>query len=265
MWALQQGLGAVNTRYVLLIDADICCSPGTIAVLRERLESGDLAAVSLMAELRGESFWERLLSPAYIYFFRLLYPFSLVRSAYRAVAAAAGGCVLIRREALDSIGGFAAIRDAIIDDCALARQLKNAGYRIWLGLTRDVRSLRPYVELRDFWDLVSRSAFAQLNFSIWQLSLCTVAMVALFAGPVFLALQSATALRWLGVAGLGAMLVSYVPILRYYGLTPLRCVTLPFVATGYLVMTWHSAIRFWQGTRTVWKGRTYSSEESLNS
>jgi hopene-associated glycosyltransferase HpnB len=264
MWALHQGVQSVETRYILLLDADISCSPGVLTALLDKMESENLVAASVMAELRRQTPWERLLAPAYVYFFRLLYPFSLVHSKSYRVAAAAGGCVLLRRETLLAAGGFAAIRDAIIDDCSLARLLKKTDCRIWLGLTRDVGSLRPYATWREFWDLVSRSAFAQLNFSILQLSACTVAMLSLFVGPLLLCFRAPAASGMLGLAGLTAMVGSYVPILRYYDLSPVRCLTLPFVAIGYLAMTWHSAIRYWKGTRTTWKGRTYSSQESMN-
>jgi hopene-associated glycosyltransferase HpnB len=261
VWALEQASRHVVTPYLLLLDADIALKPGVLTSLRRKLIDDGLALASLMAELRTETFWERLLAPAYVYFFRLLYPFSLVRAPRSRIAAAAGGCVLLKYEALQRIGGFAAIRAAIIDDCSLARAIKGAGYPIWLGLTRDVLSLRPYEHLSDFWSLVSRSAFAELDFSLARLLACTVGMLALFAGPIALAAELPHRIGVVGIAGLIAMLASYVPILRYYGLSTLRCATLPLVAAGYLLMTWHSALRYWQGTRTVWKGRAYSRQQ----
>lgn len=257
VWAQAQGLAQIRTPLVLLIDADIELAPGMLGRLQAQLTSMKLGLVSVMARLRTDSFWERLLAPAYVYFFKLLYPFALVNSPDSRIAAAAGGCVLARREALESIGGFAALKDAIIDDCTLAKLIKRAGYPIWIGLTNGVTSLRRYESLADIWNLVVRSAFAELQFSFVRLLICTAAMILLFFMPIIgpIALSGPTA--WLASIALVAMLASYCPILKYYGLNPLRALTLPVVAAGYLAMTWHSAIRYWRGTRTVWKGRQY--------
>jgi hopene-associated glycosyltransferase HpnB len=257
VWAQAQGLAQVKTSLVLLIDADIELAPGMLGRLQEQLTNLNLGMVSVMARLRTDSFWERLLTPAYVYFFKLLYPFALVNSPDSRIAAAAGGCVLARSEALERIGGFAALKDAIIDDCTLAGLIKRAGYPIWIGLTHGVTSLRPYESLADIWALVVRSAFAELKFSFVRLLICTAAMILLFFMPIIgpIALSGPTA--WLATIALVAMLASYYPILVFYGLSPLRTLTLPVVAAGYLVMTWHSAIRYWRGTRTEWKGRQY--------
>jgi hopene-associated glycosyltransferase HpnB len=259
VWAQAQGLPQIRTSLVLLIDADIELAPGMLGRLHGQLTRMNLGMVSVMARLRTDSFWERLLVPAYVYFFKLLYPFALVNSPNHRIAAAAGGCVLVRREALEKIGGFSALKDAIIDDCTLARLIKRAGYPIWIGLTTGATSLRAYESLSDIWNLVARSAFAELKFSLARLLICTAAMILLFFIPVFGPVALSGPPAWMATIALIAMLVSYYPILRFYGLNPLRALSLPVVAAGYLAMTWHSAIRYWRGTRTVWKDRKYNS------
>ncbi|MCC5794068.1 MAG: glycosyltransferase [Chromatiales bacterium] len=261
LWALEQGLSAVNTPWVLLVDADIRLEPGVLSALWQRAQAGNSALVSVMVQLRMENVWERLLAPAFVYFFRLLYPFALVNGPDRRFAAAAGGCILLRVDALEAAGGFAALRDAVIDDCSLAAKVKAAGFGTWLGLTRAAHSLRPYGPA-SFWQMVVRSAWAQLGGSTLWLLLCTVGMLALFAGPLLLLGAEHPALRLAGLCGLLAMLASYVPVLQYYGLGAWRALTLPLVALGYLLMTWHSALRGWRGTRTIWKDRHYTAGDS---
>jgi hopene-associated glycosyltransferase HpnB len=252
VWALEQGLNQVETPLVL-----IELSPRILAALQEKLDTGDLGLISLMARLRTASAWERLLVPAYIYFFKLLYPFSLVNSPRSGIAAAAGGCVLARRSALQQIGGFERIRGAVIDDCALAAAIKRAGYPIWLGLTNSVRSLRAYDGLADLWGLVARSAFAELRFSVLRLLICTAAMLTLFGLPVCTPFLVEGSAGYFGLLALVLMLASYLPVLRFYSLSPARAVTLPLVAAAYLAMTWHSALRCWCGRPTIWKNRSY--------
>ena len=257
VWALEQGLAEVKTPLVLLLDADIELVPGIVAALQEKLDLEQLALVSVMARLRTSSAWERLLVPAYIYFFKLLYPFKLVNSRRTRVAAAAGGCMLMRKAVLSQIGGFAALRGAIIDDCALAGLVKRAGYPIWLGLTNSVRSIRAYETLADFWNLVTRSAFAELRFSVSRLLICTAAMLILFCVPVVSPFVVHGTAGYASVVATIAMLISYLPILRFYSLNPARVLTLPLVAIGYLAMTWNSALRYWFGKPTIWKDRAY--------
>lgn len=257
--AQAQGLEHINTPFVLLMDADIALAPGMLAALKERIEPGNLGLVSVMARLRTDSFWERLLVPAYIYFFKLLYPFALVNSPRYTLAAAAGGCMLARRTALDEIGGFESLKNAIIDDCTLARLIKDAGYPIWLGLSHGVTSNRPYDSLPDLWNLVARSAFAELRFSVARLLICTAAMAVLFILPVLGPVLLPRASGYLSTSAALAMFISYAPILRFYELHTLRALTLPAVALAYLAMTWHSAVRYWLGTRTVWKERRYKN------
>ncbi len=256
LWALEQGKSQVRTPLTLLLDADIQLHPGLLPALLAFKRREGRNFVSLMADLRRTSFWDRLLLPAFVYYFKLLYPFALSNSRMKYVAAAAGGCVLVDTEVLQRIGAFASLRDALIDDCTLARQVKDAGYRTWVGLSRGVVSLRPYGTLLSIHDMVARSAFTQLRYSTGLLLAVTAIFVIAYAGPF--ALLGSSAFPW-GLAAWAAMTLSYLPILRYYGMSPLWALLLPLSAAFYLGMTWSSAIRYWRGTRSHWKGRAYSA------
>ncbi|GAB2546844.1 glycosyltransferase [Rhodanobacter koreensis] len=257
LWALEQGMVHVRTTLTLLLDADIQLQPGLLGALLAHKQRGGWHLVSLMADLRRTSFWDRLLLPVFVYYFKLLYPFSLSNSRSHHIAAAAGGCVLVDTEALRNVGAFASLRNALIDDCTLARQMKQAGYRIWLGLSRGVVSLRPYGTLRSIHDMVARSAFTQLGYST-SLLLAVTAVFVLAYGAPFALLDSAHA--WpLGVTAWAAMTLSYLPVLRYYRMSPLWALLLPLSAVLYLGMTWGSALRYWRGVRSCWKGRTYGT------
>jgi len=259
VWALEQGLRTVQTPFVLLLDADIELRPGIIAALKNKVVHERLAMVSLLAYLNTQRFWERILMPAYVYFFKFMYPFALVNSVSSRTAAAAGGCILIRREVVEEIGGFASLKAAIIDDCTLAKQVKAAGHGIWLGVSKSVISHREYANWADILNLVTRSAFAELKFSTLRLLLCTLAMLWLFiCVPLVLLIYSGVP-AYIAAAGMLAMFMTYVPVLRFYKLWAGRALTLPLVALLYLAMTWHSAVRYWFGTRTVWKDRYYES------
>ena len=257
LWALEQGKAHVQTPMTLLLDADIQLQPGLLPALLAHKQRDDRQFVSLMADLRRTSFWDRLLLPAFVYYFKLIYPFALSNSSFRHVAAAAGGCILVDTKALQRAGAFASLRNALIDDCTLARQVKNAGYRTWLGLSRDVVSLRPYGSLRSIHDMVARSAFTQLGYSTVLLLVVTV-LFALAYGLPFALLGSAQTWR-LGLIALVAMMVSYLPMLRYYQMRMAWALLLPLGAALYLAMTWSSAIRYWRGVRSRWKDRTYST------
>lgn len=183
LWALEQARGRVRTPRILLVDADIELRPGMVAALRERMERGRYALVSVMARLRMETFWERLLMPAFVWFFRLLYPFALANRPGSRFAAAAGGCILVERHRLEAIGGFGALRDAVIDDCTLAARIKRAGGATWVGLTHGAISHRSYRRLADVHEMVARTAFAQLRYSWLLLAACTLLMLAAFPAP----------------------------------------------------------------------------------
>ena len=255
LWALEQGRRVVRTPITLLVDADIELRPGLVPALLARRAADGRQLVSLMAVLETRTVWERLLIPAFVYFFKLLYPFRLANSANRIVAAAAGGCVLVDTLMLERIGGFGSLRDALIDDCALARRVKDAGGRTWVGLTHSAISLRRMPTLGAIWDMVARSAFAQLRFSTVLLAVCIALLVlAFWIPPIGLFVPTA---RWYAVVALVAMMASYVPLLRYYGHSPAWALTLPLAGTLYLLMTISSAVRAWRGVRSRWKGRAY--------
>lgn len=260
LWALEQGRRYARTELTLLLDADIELQPGIISALRSKMREEGLHLVSLMAYLRMQGFWERLLAPAFVYFFKLLYPFRLSNSPKHArVAAAAGGCMLIQSAALDRMGGFASIREDLIDDCAIARQIKSLGMKTWIGLTHSARSLRAYSSLATFWNMVARTAFHQLHYSLGLLLLCTIVMLCLFVGPVVGLLAPYPWLVLLATAACAMMMASYLPTLRYYGLPGAWAVALPGIGFLYLLMTWTSAARCVAWRRSEWKGRGVNS------
>jgi hopene-associated glycosyltransferase HpnB len=260
LWALEQGRACVDTALTLLLDADIELAPGLVQTLCGKMENESLDMVSLMAELRMAGFWERLLMPAFIFFFKLLYPFRLSNSPSRRVAAAAGGCLLIRTRLIEAMGGFTAIKGALIDDCALATEVKSRGGKTWTGLTHSARSLRSYTRLATIWDMVARTAFTQLRYSAALLLLCSTLMIIAFFIPLLgLSAPSDQAFLW-SVSALAIMMLSYVPTLRYYGLSSAWSLALPAVGLLYLMMTWTSAVRYMAGERSQWKGRRYRSD-----
>jgi hopene-associated glycosyltransferase HpnB len=261
LWALEQGIREIDTPWTLLLDADIQLKPGMAAALLGKAKSDNRQFVSVMARLRMASVWEKLLMPAFIYFFKLLYPFRLANSDLPYVAAAAGGCILLETRLIREMGGFAAIRGAIIDDCTLARRVKRAGKRIWIGQSQSVVSLRPYETLAPIWEMVARSAFTQLRYSIFLLAVCNLLIVGLFLGPLTGLLVGDANARACALVAYVAMVGSYVPSLRYYGLASVWALLLPLIASLYLAMTWTSALRYWRGDRSRWKNRVYSVDD----
>ncbi|HZC59847.1 MAG TPA: glycosyltransferase [Chthoniobacterales bacterium] len=256
LWALEQGFRTIGTDLVLLLDADIELEPGMVGALKQKLLSEKLDLVSIMAWLRMETFWEKLLAPAFIYFFKLVYPFSFGNSPDSTLGVAAGGCILVRADALRKAGAFWSIRNAIIDDCALASQIKASGGRTWIGLSRSVRSHRPYPRFATFCEMVARTAYTQLRYSIGLLLATTLLMALVFLFP-FLGLSlPSLAARCFAFTGVCAMFASYLPTLRYYRRSGFWALALPLVGCLYLVMTWASAVRFWQGKPSEWKGRS---------
>jgi len=252
LWALEQGRRTVTSPLTLLVDADIELEPGTVSALRQRQRDG-FALVSLMAVLEMESAWEKLLIPAFVYFFKLLYPFRLSNSRSGLIAAAAGGCVLIETARLE----FSSFRDAIIDDCALARAVKRGGGRTWVGLTHSVRSGRTMDGLKPIWSMVARSAFAQLEYSTLLLIACIAMLVLAFWVPVIGLFDPHT--RWTASLALVTMSATYIPVLRFYRRSPFWALALPLAGTLYMAMTVSSAVRGWRGVRSRWKGRNYPS------
>jgi hopene-associated glycosyltransferase HpnB len=269
VWAMNQGLRSAAGRdadYVLFTDADIWYEPGTVAALVRAAEADGRVLVSQMALLRTDTSWERLLIPAFVYFFAQLYPFRWVNRRGGRTAAAAGGCMLVRRQALDVARGLEPVRGARIDDVALGGLIKRtpgAG-DCWLGFSTDVVSRRRYDSLAEIWDMVARSAYTQLRYSPGLLAGTVLGMTWLYILPVAaalvgLAVLAVGGLPWLAISGVGAwamMAVSYVPVLRLYGLSALRAPGLPVIALLYTAMTISSARRHRAGRGGEWKGRT---------
>lgn len=256
LWALEHGRHLVKTDYTLLLDADITLEAGVITSLRDKLERENLDLISLMARLRMVSGWEKLLMSAFVYFFKLLYPFALANRPDSRVAAAAGGCILLRTRILKTLGGFAVLRGALIDDCALAHYVKRSGGCTWLGLTRAITSRRQYDNLTTIWRMVTRTAYSQLHHSPWLLLVCLLLLLELFVVPVIGLLQPGPG-RWLALIACTGLSISYLPTLRYSQLHPFRVVTLPVAALLFGLMTLDSARRHNSGGGAVWKGRTY--------
>ncbi len=259
IWALEQGFKFVNTTFTLLMDADIFMKKGIIGKLRKKATEEDLDMVSLMARLNMENIWEKILIPSFIYFFKLLYPFSLCNKERFPIAAAAGGCIFVKTEAIKKIGGFKSIKNEIIDDCALAKRIKKRGYRIWIGLTHSVISRRRYSRLSEIWNMVARSAFTQLRYSILLLILCTLALISAFVFPFFGLFSGSLKGIIISLATFVSMWLTYIPILDFYSIRKVWAFTLPMAGILYLFMTWTSAIRYFFGKRSIWKGRIYSS------
>ena len=262
VWAMSQGVARGDcvlpgARYVLFSDADINHGPDSLRRLVVRAEAGRLDMASLMVMLSVAGFWERFLIPPFIFFFQMLYPFARVNDPNASPAAAAGGCMLVRCSALRAAGGLTAIREAVIDDCALARALAVRGGRLWLGLTTKTYSLRPYAGLSGIWNMVARRAYAQLGHSPWRLVLCIVGMALVYAVPLaaFLApLNGAAA----GLAAYGLMCWAYLPTVRLYRQRWPAALLLPFAAALYMAMTVGSAWCAWRGRGGAWKGRVYN-------
>jgi hopene-associated glycosyltransferase HpnB len=258
LWAVSQGVeaaSAIAPEYLWLTDADIAHEPGVLRGLVHRAEAGRLALVSRMARLQMGTPAEKLLIPAFVFFFDMLFPFAWVNDPRSRVAAAAGGCMLVRREALEAAGGIAAIKGEIIDDCALAARLKAKG-PIRLELTRNSVSLRPYASLGEIGRMVSRSAYAQLGYSPWMLVGTVVGMaLAFLAGPALALFAEGTA-QELGLAAWGLMVISFQPFLRYYRRSPLWGLALPLIGALYTAFTIQSALDVWRGKGGMWKGRS---------
>jgi len=267
VWAMECGLAAAGQpEYVLFTDADISYAPGTLTALVRAADGGGYGLVSQMALLRTETAWERLIVPAFVYFFAQLYPFRRVNRPQARTAAAAGGCMLVRRDDLAAAGGLAMIRGARIDDVALGRVLKRAGARCWLGLTTDVRSRRPYPSLAGLWDMVARSAYTQLRYSPLLLAGTLAGLAWLYLLPPAAAVAGLAAAAagggpaaWItaaaGISAWAMLTASYVPMQRLYGLSPVRALVLPVAAALYGAMTFDSARRHWSGRGGEWKGR----------
>ncbi len=263
LWAVKQGINAAAglpdpPDYLLLTDADIVHAPDSVSRLVAHAEEKRLALTSLMVKLRCQSFAERASVPAFVFFFQMLYPFASVNRPRSSVAAAAGGCMLVRAEVLRAAGGIDAIRGALIDDCALAKALKAHG-PIWLGLSEHVHSIRPYPGLADIRRMVARSAYAQLRYSPLLLTATLAGMVLTYIVPPFVAIFGSGTVRILGIAAWVLMAVAFQPTLRLYRLSPLWGIALPAIALQYALFTLDSAYQYVRGRGGSWKGRVQAN------
>jgi hopene-associated glycosyltransferase HpnB len=260
LWAMKQGIDAAAALagpppdYLLLTDADIVHAPDSVSRLVAHAEGRSLVLTSLMVKLRCESFAERAGIPAFIFFFQMLYPFACVNRPQSTAAAAAGGCMLVRADALRTVGGIEVIRGALIDDCALAKVLKAHG-PIWLGLTERARSVRPYPALADIRRMVVRSAYAQLHYSPLLLLGTMAGMVLTYLVPPFMAIFGGSGARMIGVATWALMAAAFQPTLRFYRVSPLWGIALPAIALQYMLFTLDSAYQYARGRGGSWKGR----------
>ncbi|RDH49303.1 glycosyltransferase [Fischerella thermalis] len=296
LWAMEQGINKATTilepDYLLLTDADIEHDPVNLRQLVAKAEQENLDLVSLMVRLRCEHFWEKLLIPAFVFFFQKLYPFRWVNDPQKSTAAAAGGCILIRTAALKRIGGLRVIRQALIDDCALAHAIKSVkspsshlptapnphslggvgapsspsphSPKIWLGLSSSTHSLRSYPSPSPIWDMVARTAFTQLHYSPLLLVGTLVGMIFVYIVPPLGLIVGASTENWLvALTGLSAWLLmslAYLPMVRFYQCPLWLAFCLPIIAFLYTLMTLDSALRYWQGRGGAWKGRVYRLE-----
>jgi hopene-associated glycosyltransferase HpnB len=263
LWALKQGIDAAMAQpqkpdYLLLTDADIVHAPDSVARLVARAQARGLVLTSLMVKLRCASLAERASIPAFIFFFQMLYPFSRVNRPRSAVAAAAGGCMLVRADALAKAGGIDVIRNALIDDCALAAALKAQG-PIWLGLTERVHSIRPYPDFADIRRMVARSAYAQLRYSPLLLAGTVIGMTLTYLAPPLIAIFGAGAARIIAAATWLIMAIALQPTLRFYRLSPLWGIALPAIALQYMLFTLDSAYQYVRGRGGSWKGRVQAN------
>lgn len=259
LWAMNQGIAEASRmpsppRYLLLTDADIAYDPDALTRLVARAIDKGTVLTSLMVKLRCESLAEKLLVPAFVFFFAMLYPFRWVNRQGHRMAAAAGGVMLVDRKALEAAGGIESIRGALIDDCALGARMKSQG-PIWLGLTRKVLSLRPYPAVGDIRRMVARSAYAQLRYSPLLLAGTVLGMGLTYLAPPLITLVADAPARWIAGAAWAAMTVSFVPMLRFYRVNPLLALALPLIALLYLAFTLDSAYQHVRGRGGMWKGR----------
>ncbi|MBE9218356.1 glycosyltransferase [Dolichospermum flos-aquae] len=264
LWAMAQGVEKASELipdYFLLTDADIQHDISNLRRLVAKAESQNLDLVSIMVRLRCQSFWEKLLIPTFVFFFQKLYPFSWVNNPKKTTAAAAGGCILIHREALNRIGGLQIIRQALIDDCSLAKAVKSNHGKIWLGLSTSTISLRPYNSLKTIWDMVARSAYTQLNYSPVLLVGSLLGMTLVYLLPPIGIILGVLLGNWqitlVSFTAYLLMTFAYLPIIRFYKCPAIFAFSLPIIAFLYTLMTVDSALRHWQGRGGEWKGRVY--------
>ena len=256
LWALHEGIAASRAPIVLLTDADIVHQPAHLASLVAKLQGAQLDLLSEMVRLNCSSLAERMLVPAFVYFFQMLYPFARVNDPHSAVAAAAGGTVLLRREALARIGGIETIKDALIDDVALAKAVKRGG-PIFLAHSELAASIRRYPKVSDLWHMISRTAFTQLRHSTPLLLLAMAALTVIWLVPPWEAVFGSGWRFGCGLAACGLAALSYMPTLSRYRRLKLWALTLPLIAVFYMAATTASAVNYWRGKGASWKNRAY--------
>ena len=262
VWAMKQGTAkAGQPDYLWFTDADIEHQPNNLRRLVARAESGKLVLTSLMVKLHCKSWAEAYLIPAFVFFFDMLFPFAWVNNPNNKTAAAAGGCMLVKREALERAGGIDVIRGEIIDDCALGRALKAQG-PIWLGLTERAASIRPYSGMAEIRSMVARSAYAQLGYSPLALLGTFIGMVAVYGAAPFFAIFARDSAQASGILAWAAMTLSFQPILKFYRVSPLWGLVLPLIGFVYALFTLDSAIQHWRGRGGMWKGRAQAMGQS---
>jgi hopene-associated glycosyltransferase HpnB len=258
VWAMSQGVAYATAddmpEYLWFTDADIAHAPDNLRRLIARTEAQKLVLTSLMAKLSCITAAERFFIPAFVYYFQMLYPFAWVNTPKNATAAAAGGCMLIRRGALESAGGLSAIKSAIIDDCALGRLMKERG-PIWLGLTDRAISIRPYPDFGSIRHMVARSAYAELNYSPLLLAGTLLGLALMYLAPPVLAVCGTGFARMAGLMAWAIMALSFLPMLRFYGRSRWWGVALPMIGAAYAAFTLDSAMQHWRGRGGMWKGR----------
>jgi hopene-associated glycosyltransferase HpnB len=259
IWAMDAGVRAAAAHtpdWLWFIDADISLAPNALRRLVSRAARDNLSLASLMVLLEAQTFAERLLVPPFLYFFLMLYPPRWISNPKRSIAGAAGGCLLLRAAALDRIGGCAAIRGEVIDDCALGQAVKRSGGRIWMGLTRASRSIRRYATFAEMRELIARTAFTQLHYSSLELLGTLVSLALIFLLPAALTFSGEPRIWPAALAAWILMSLSIVPTLRFYRVSPLFAPLLPFAALFYAYATALSAVRYWLGYGALWKGRS---------
>jgi hopene-associated glycosyltransferase HpnB len=245
---------AAGPEFILFTDADIAYAPQVLSRLVSIARAKNSVLTSLMVKLRCESAAERWLAPAFVFFFQMLYPFAWVNDPRKATAAAAGGCMLVRREALHAAGGLEAVRSALIDDCALGALMKGQG-PIWLGLTESVDSLRAYSTFAEFRQMVSRSAFAELRYSPVRLAGAIGGIALVYVAPPLFAIFTRGGVQVAGALAWAMMALSLMPTLRLYGRPLVGALALPAIAAAYVAFTFDSALQYWRGRGGYWKGR----------
>jgi hopene-associated glycosyltransferase HpnB len=262
LWAVKQGIDHAGTPdYLWLTDADIAHTPDNLSKLVARAEADGLVLTSLMAKLHCASLAEKLLIPAFVFFFDMLFPFGWVNDRRNATAAAAGGCMLVKREALERAGGIDIIRSEIIDDCALGRAMKAQG-AIWLGLTDRAVSLRPYDGMGEIRHMVARSAYAQLSYSPLLLAGAVIGMMLVYAAAPFAAVFAHGPAQAAGIAAWALMALAFAPMLRFYRLSPFWGLALPLIGALYGAFTLDSALQHWRGRGGMWKGRAQAMDRT---